>query len=46
MGMTDDQFNSYKKLLLRQLEDAKDNKTLEKVIDRLINDLREELKKP
>ena len=46
MGMTDAQFDSYKKMLLRQLEDAKDNNNVDKVVDRLIQDLKEELRKP
>ena len=49
MGMTDDQFNSYKKRILRELERAivvmptgreKDD------LQQLIDDLREELRKP
>lgn len=52
MGMSDKQFQSYQSLLLRRLEralkDAKeDNENVElKELELLIEDLRDELKKP
>ena len=49
MGMTNEQFFSYQKSLLRQLErideDLKEVKE-KKHLEQLINDLREALKKP
>ena len=49
MGMTDAQFDSYKKMLLRRLEEAeadiKDPKEKAK-LSLIIEDLREELRKP
>ena len=46
MGMTNEQFDSYKKMLLRRLEraaeESKDNEQLKQIIE----DLREELRKP
>ena len=47
--MTNEQFDSYKKMLLRQLEDAAEeiSNPKEKVkLMRLIDDLREELRRP
>ena len=47
MGMTNEQFDSYKKRLLRELEDiAEVNTTPNPKLQRLIDDLREELRKP
>ena len=47
MGMTDEQFNSYKKRILRELEDiAVEVSNSSPKLQRLIDDLREELRKP
>ena len=45
MGMTNEQFDSYKKRLLRELEDIA-AETPNPKLQRLIEDLREELGKP
>ena len=49
MGMTDKQFDSYKKMLLRRLEEAeadiKDTQQKTRLL-KIINDLREELSNP
>ena len=48
-GMTDKQFDSYKKLLLRRLERISkeaDENTKDKELQHLIDDMREELTKP
>ena len=46
MGMTDAQFDSYKKMLLRRLERAVDASKEQEEIHQLIEDLKEELRKP
>ena len=49
MGMTNEQFDSYKKMLLRRLERAADDITNEhekKELMKIIEDLQEELRKP
>ena len=45
MGMTNEQFDSYKKRLLRELEDIAEE-TPNPKLQRLIEDFREELGKP
>ena len=45
MGMTDEQFNSYKRMLLRRLERALENNTATDEVKSLVEDLREELSK-
>ena len=50
-GMTNEQFDSYKKRLLRELEDIEEQHKLDnlkesKKLKRLIEDIREELRKP
>ena len=46
MGMTNEQFNSYKTLLLRRLEDAVRHGEEKEVVEKLIIDLENELRKP
>ena len=49
MGMTNEQFDSYKKMLLRRLERASEAITSEqekRELLQIIEDLREELRKP
>ena len=46
MGMTNEQFDSYKKMLLRRLERAVESNKAEEEIHLLIEDLKEELRKP
>ena len=46
MGMSNEQFDSYKKMLLRRLERAVESNKETDEIHRLIEDLKEELSKP
>ena len=49
MGMTDKQFDSYKKLLLRRLEKIVreiDKEKMSEELQEMINDIREELSRP
>ena len=46
MGMTNEQFNSYKKLLLRRLQDALRHEEEKEVVEQLVKDLEDELSKP
>jgi len=49
MGMTNEQFDAYKMLLLRCLErvvEELENEGESKTLDQLISDLKRELKKP
>ena len=46
MGMTNEQFDSYKKMLLRRLERAAECGKEADEIHRLIEDLKEELRMP
>ena len=49
MGMSNEQFDSYKKLLMRRLEKIArevDKDKMSKELEELIDDFREELRKP
>ena len=49
MGMSNEQFDSYKKLLMRRLEKIikeVDKEKMSKELEELIEDFREELRKP
>ena len=48
MGMTDAQFDSYKKRILRELEDIAERQlpNVDIKLQRLIDDLKEELRRP
>ena len=49
MGMSNEQFDSYKKLLMRRLEKIVgevDKDKMSKELEELIDDFREELRKP
>ena len=46
MGMTNEQFDSYKKMFLRRLERALKDSKLEEEALSLMEDLKEELRKP
>ena len=45
MGMTDEQFNSYKRMLLRRLERALKASSDNEELQSLVDDIREELSK-